>query len=262
MQKTGLATMYGKALDARTGDPILGDTLADRAVSQLDFDFASLGLPRGASISLPVRAKHLDGWTREFIAANPECTVLHLGCGLDTRVYRVDPPASVRWYDVDLPEMIDLRERLYPGRPGYELVASSVTDPALLERIRADRPVIVVAEGLVMHVPTPEMVALCKRITARFPSGQFVFDVYSALTARFITMASRRASAQVHLSWGLPRALATEVPQLRVMDAQPYLLLPELVARLGTSALARAYFRAVRAGFMRESMLHMRYRFG
>lgn len=128
--------MYGKALDARTSDPILGDTLADKAVSRLDFDFASLKLPKGASVSLPVRAKHLDDWTREFVAANPECTVLHLGCGLDTRVYRVDPPASVRWYDVDLPEMINLRERLYPERPGYELVASSVTDPALLHGFR------------------------------------------------------------------------------------------------------------------------------
>lgn len=113
-----------------------------------------------------------------------------------------------------------------------------------------------------MHVPTPEMVALCRRITARFPGGQFVFDVYSALTARFITMVSRRISTRVQLSWGLPKALATEVPRMRLLDAQPYLLLPELVARLGTSAVARAYFRAVRAGFMRESMLHMRYRFG
>jgi O-methyltransferase involved in polyketide biosynthesis len=258
-----MSTLYGKALDARVSAPILGDTLADEAVRQLDFDFASLKVPKGASVSLPVRAKHLDGWTREFLAAQPDCTVLHLGCGLDTRVFRIDPPTTVRWYDVDLPEMIELREQLYPRRPGYELISSSVTDPAWLERIPADRPVIAVAEGLVMHIPTADMVALSRRLTAKFPSGQFIFDVYSGLTARVITWASRFTfgNTEVSLHSGLPQALAKEVPALRLADAVPYLTLPELVSHLGTTAFARAYFRAVAAGFMRDSMLHMRYLF-
>src|SRR5262245_37426911 len=110
-KETLLPTLYGKALDSRTQHPILGDTFADEVVQRLDYDFEKLKLPRGAGISLPVRAKHLDGWTREFLAANPSQTVLHLGCGLDSRVLRIDPAATVRWYDVDHPEVIELRRR-------------------------------------------------------------------------------------------------------------------------------------------------------
>lgn len=261
VQKTCLPTLYGKALDARTANPILGDTLADEAVRQMDFDFTTLRLPKAAAVSVPVRAKQLDGWTREFLAAHPRCTVLHLGCGLDTRVYRIDPSAEVRWYDVDMPDVIELREQLYPGRENYEMIDSSITEPSWLDRVSADRPVLVVAEGLVMHVPTADMVALFQRIMARFASGQFIFDVYGQSTARVITWASRFLTTPVRLYWGLPQALANEIADLRLADTVPYLTLPELVARLARNPLTRAYFRAVEAGFTRKSILHMRYQF-
>ena len=86
---------------------------------------------------------------RESSPQTLSSTVLHLGCGLDSRVFRIDPPATVRWYDVDLPDVIDLRRRLYPERHDYELIATSVTDLRWLDGIPADRPVLVVAEGLV-----------------------------------------------------------------------------------------------------------------
>src|SRR5262249_31041186 len=153
----------------------LGDTFADEVVRRLDYDFTKLKLPKGASISLPVRAKHLDTWTREFLAANPSATVLHLGCGLDSRIHRIDPPTTVRWYDVDQPEVIELRRRLYPGRPGYHMIGSSVTNPRWLDEIAADQPVLVVAEGLMIYLPERDGIALLRSITAKFPSGQVIF---------------------------------------------------------------------------------------
>ena len=263
VQKTCLPTLYGKALDARTADPILGDTLADAAVRQLDFDFSSLKLPSRAAVSLPVRAKHLDGWTRSFLSAHPRGVVLHLGCGLDTRVFRVDPPAGVEWYDIDLPEVISLRSQLYPERDGYTLVDASVTDPGWLDRIPSDLPTLVVAEGLVMHIPTAEVGALFERIVSRFPNGQICFDVYSALTARTITFGSRFLSSRVHLHWGLPALLARDVPRLHLRDEIPYLSLAELGERMAPSGFSRAVWRGMlKLKFQRESILHLRYEFG
>ncbi|GAB3421020.1 class I SAM-dependent methyltransferase [Flindersiella endophytica] len=264
VQKTCLPTLYGKALDARSPDPILGDTLADSAVRQLDFDFSSLKLPSRAAISLPIRANHLDGWTREFLSARPRCAVLHLGCGLDTRVHRIDPPASsVQWYDVDLPEVISLREQLYPDRDGYAMIPASVTSAEWLDRVVDDRPVLVVAEGLVMHLPTASAAAMVARIVERFPSGQFCFDVYSALTARTISFASRFASSRAHLHWGLPPLLARDVTTLRLTDDVPYLALPELGARMATTPFSQAIWRGMlKLKFQRESIRHLRYEFG
>src|SRR5262249_38600637 len=97
-----------------------------------------------AEITLAMRAWHFDQWTRAFLAVHPESTVLHLGCGLDTRVYRINPGPSVRWFDIDLPHVIALREGLYPEREAYRRIGSSVTDLSWIDAIAGDTPVLVI----------------------------------------------------------------------------------------------------------------------
>jgi O-methyltransferase involved in polyketide biosynthesis len=272
-RETYLPTLYGKALDSRAEHPILGDTFADEVVNRIDFDFKKLGLPQGGAITLPMRARHLDAWSREFLAAHPETTVLHLGCGLDSRVFRIDPPATVRWYDVDLPDVIELRRRLYPERHDYEMIASSVTDLPWLDGIAGDRPVLVVAEGLLEYLPRKDALALFNRITGKFPSGQIIFDAYSRLTVGIInlmvkltTLRSKptAAGASAFLPWGLddPRDLEREVPRLRLITATPFLTIPELVARLSHSQAQSMIARMLgRFAWYRRSMQHFRYEF-
>lgn len=219
--ETYLSTLYGKALDSRAENPILGDTFADEVVRR--FDFEKLNLAQGGSITLPMRAKHLDSWAREFLDTYPESTVLHLGCGLDSRVFRIDPLATVRWYDVDLPDVIELRRRLYPERHDYEMIATSVIDLRWLDGIPADRPVIVVAEGLVEYLPEKDAVALFNRITEQFLSGQIIFDAYSRLTVWLIALRSKPTATgtRVFLPCGIddPRELEKQVPRLRLITA-------------------------------------------
>jgi O-methyltransferase involved in polyketide biosynthesis len=263
-RETYLTTLYGKALDSRREDTILGDTFADAAVRRIDFDFDRLKLPKDGAITLPIRARHLDQWTRDFLADHPVATVLHIGCGLDSRVYRIDPPATVSWYDVDQPEVIELRRRLYPERHHYEMIACSVTEPHWLERIPATSPVLVVAEGLVMYLSERDGVALFNRVTQRFSTGQLIFDAYSRLTVRVITWASKFLPTAVTLSWSIddPRALEKQVARLELVDEIPFLTMPDLVARLSRTRAQSAFYRLVqKVGFMRKSILHLRYRF-
>lgn len=91
-QETTLATLYGKAMESRRPNTVLADREADKALQRIDYDFSRLRIRRTDHTSLAVRAKAYDTWARQFLDNNPHCTVLHLGCGLDTRVHRVDPP--------------------------------------------------------------------------------------------------------------------------------------------------------------------------
>ena len=271
--ETYLSTLYGKALDSRAENPILGDTFADEVVHRIDFDFEKLKLAKGGEITLPWRAKHLDSWAREFLDAHPESTVLHLGCGLDSRVFRIDPPATVRWYDVDLPDVIELRRHLYPERHDYEMIATSVTDLRWLDGIAGDRPVIVVAEGLVEYLPKKNAVALFCQITEQFPSGQIIFAAYSRLTVRLINLAVRLTTLRskptatgtpMFLPWGIddPRELEKEVPRLRFVTTVPFLTMPEMVAQLLHSRAQAMLYRVLeRFEWYRRSMQHFCYEF-
>src|ERR1700682_395937 len=102
-----------------------------------------------------------------------------LCCGLDARFFRLDPGPGVEWYDVDYPDVVDLRRQLYPTRDHYHLVAASVTDPAWLTDIPGDRPVLAIGEGLTMYLTMEDGVALLRRIVDHFPSGELQFDAFN-----------------------------------------------------------------------------------
>ena len=263
-KETYLATLYGKALDAAMENPILGDRFAADAVRRIDYDFKELKLPSGGEITLPMRARHFDQWTRAFLAANPVSTVLHLGCGLDTRVYRIDPGPQVRWFDVDLPDVIALREQLYPERDGYRRISASVTDLAWLDTIPGDTPVLVVAEGLVVYLKEQDGTALFRRISEQFPSGQIVFDAYSGAMVRLVSRLATVRGAKVKLVWGIddPHDLEQQVPRLHLVEDVGFLTMPELVDRLSKNGFSKAMHGFLgRLPFYRNLVRHLRYAF-
>ena len=132
--QTMLTTLYCKALDADFDQPILGDGFAKEAVGRIDYDWRELGIADRWTPLVTVRTAQYDIWASQFLAVHQHATVVHLGCGLDSRVFRLDPGPGVEWYDVDYPPVIALREKLFPTRPGYHLVATSATDPSWTSR--------------------------------------------------------------------------------------------------------------------------------
>ena len=133
-----------------------------------------------------------------------------------------------------MPDVIELRSRLYPDRHNYTMIGSSVTDLRWLDGIPADRPVLVVAEGLVQYLSEKEAIELFNRITEKFPGGEFIFDAYSRLTTRLISLLPTAREAHVSLPWGIndPQELEKQVPRLKLVTNISFLFIPELVERL------------------------------
>ncbi|MDR7275281.1 class I SAM-dependent methyltransferase [Catenuloplanes atrovinosus] len=176
---TMLATLYLRAQENRRARPVLGDPYAAEALARIDYRFPPMRrrlLTGGAQFIVTLRGRRFDDWARACLARRPDATVLHLGCGLDSRMLRLDPEHRLRWYDLDIPPVMALRRRLYAERGGYRMIDASVSDRGWLESIPADRPVLVVAEGLLPYL-TPEAVGdLLRRITDHFPAGDLIFD--------------------------------------------------------------------------------------
>jgi O-methyltransferase involved in polyketide biosynthesis len=197
-----LATLYAKALDADAPRSILRDHYAKAAVARIDYDWKTTTINTRRAPSVAVRTAHFDNWTRQFLAVHHEAVVLHVGCGLDARVYRVDPGPGVRWYDIDYPEVIGLRERVYPGRTNYRMLPASVTDPAWLADIPTDRPALLLGEGLTMYLTKADGLALLGRVVDRSASGELQFDAFNTFGIRtqWINAVVRRSGSKLH--WG------------------------------------------------------------
>lgn len=268
--ETSLIMLYGLALDAEAEPAVLGDELAAEAFGKVDYDFTRLHTrllsTRSMRVKVASRAKFFDGWTAEFLAAHRKATVLHLGAGLDPRVWRVDPGPDVLWYDIDWPEIVEARRELFPERENYELIAASVTDPQWLERIPTDRPVLVVAQGLTMYLPRAEGRALFRRITGRFPSGTLALDAHNRLGVRSTNIMLKRQFGAPLLQWAIEdrRELERLDPKLRCTDAVSALA-PELVDELPAGSVPRGSRLSARITQLvppvRTLSQHLRYRF-
>ena len=83
-----------------------------------------------------------------------------------------------------IPAVIALREKIYPTREGYDLVATSATDPAWLDQIPTDRPVLLLAEGISMYLTETDGLDLLRSFVERFPSGELQIDFYNWLAIK------------------------------------------------------------------------------
>lgn len=232
---TNLATLYGRALDYRSAHPILGDQAADDAVRRIDYDFTKIGISPDRAVSVVLRAKPIDDWTAEHLREHPDAIVLHLGCGMDTRFQRLAPPSSVHWYDVDYPEVVELREKLYDRAPNQTHIGSSVTDFGWLDQVPSDRPALIVAEGLTMYLKPETGTELVRRLVAKFPSGGLICDLFSrtAIKIQKLNTPVRKAGAKLY--WGVddPRELERCGLTLESSLDAAHWATPDVLAKLG-----------------------------
>lgn len=181
IEQTAFLTEYARALDSRRPRPILGDTLADDVVGKIDYDFAGLGVQTSVILQTALRAKMLDDRVRRFVAAHPDAVVVDLGAGLDSGVYRVAPPPSVDWYSVDLPGILAVRDEVLPANPQSHSAPVSLTDEHWPDTIPADRPTMLIADGLFAFLSESVIAGILRRITEHFGSGEIAFNDYGRI---------------------------------------------------------------------------------
>ncbi|MFL0172262.1 class I SAM-dependent methyltransferase [Mycobacterium sp. SMC-13] len=178
VERTALLTVYARALDSRRPHPILGDTWADAAVAAIDYDFAALGVQTSVVCQTALRAKMLDDRVAAFLASHPDAVVVDLGGGLDSGFYRVAPPPTVDWYTVDLAGISGVRDELLPANPHCHTVVALVTETDWAAGIPADRPTMLVADGLFAFLTEPVIAGAFRSVTEHFHHGELAFNDY------------------------------------------------------------------------------------
>jgi O-methyltransferase len=179
-QRTLLMTLAMHALDAEAARPVLGDRFAQGVLDRIDAPIPPAWSLRGNLPIVVSRAKAIDEYALRFLAAHPRAVVLHLGCGLDSRVLRLSPGPEVMWVDVDQAPVIELRRRLYPAPDGVRMIGASVTESGWWSEVPADRPVLAIAEGLLMYLAPDGVSAVADRLLELpAPQGSLIADTAS-----------------------------------------------------------------------------------
>ncbi|KRE33157.1 GlcNAc transferase [Mycobacterium sp. Soil538] len=235
VEQTALLTEYCRALDNAAAQPILADRWSTATVAAIDYDFTQLAATPSVVPLVALRAKMLDENIRAFIRDHPEAVVVDLGAGFSAAVHRVDPPAGIDWYSVDLPAVHTVRAALRPPHACEHAVAASLTDPGWVDTIPADRPAMVFADGLIAFLDEPTVRTLFGRVTAHFGTGVLAFNDYGPVSRanRLLgRLATARTTNSPHTQWNFPgfadaRRPEAWNPALTLLDEASVMQRPE-----------------------------------
>jgi methyltransferase (TIGR00027 family) len=186
VSKTAIVTLRSHVLESQKKHPIINDPMAKVCLENLislasDDERAPLferKLSPTLTSHIAIRARKYDSIINDFISKKPASTVINLGCGFDTRYWRIDHDKCT-YIDLDLAEIIALKKDSLRDHLAYELIPCSVLDPSWIESVTShgNKKFLLVAEGLFMYLPKIDVINLFRTISEKFYDSQMVLEV-------------------------------------------------------------------------------------
>ena len=179
ISKTLLIPLYMRALENRKQHALLHDSLSDRIVSNISYDFSQLSREHDSGFCCVARARYYDDSVRKSAAEHDSVVVVNVGCGLDTRFHRLKDLKNTLFYELDLPDVLDLRAQLLPENAKNH-VPVSMFDTTWMEDIsnnHKDAHVIIIFEGVLMYYSEEQVKLLLNDVSTYFPEGEVYFDM-------------------------------------------------------------------------------------
>lgn len=120
--------------------------------------------------------------------------VVNLAAGLDARPYRLTLPATLKWVEVDLPDITDYKEEILGDeKPScalerVRLDLADVNDRSkLFHRLAADsRKALIISEGLILYLTADQVGSLAKDLRSHEPFRYWLFDLASPALLRLL----------------------------------------------------------------------------
>jgi O-methyltransferase involved in polyketide biosynthesis len=209
-QKTLLLPLWGRAVETRKPTPRLADKTAAEIIDKIDYDFSTISsninpLTQYAWIA---RSIHFDRTIKRFLDKHPKGTVVNIGCGLDTTFERTDN-GTLLWYDLDLPDVIELRRQFIEERDRRTFLACSFLDETWIHQLTIKDNVMFLAAGVFYYFEEDQMKEFFPRLASLFPGSEAVFDVASPLGVRVANKLVIKAGGMDEssiLKWGIKNA--------------------------------------------------------
>ena len=208
--ETLLIPLYARAMESQRPDAMMKDEKAVALVTQKSFDFTGvrqITMNEALNAMRIMQTREMDRYARDFLSRNPEAAVVHIGCGFDSRFERVaERNSRVEWYDLDVPETIELRRRFIGDeKEHYHLLGCSVFEDAWLNTVSAHgrRPFLFLAEGVLVYFEEAQVKRLVLTLLNRFPGAEMAFDVFSPFGVWECNLIISRSKLSARARWGI-----------------------------------------------------------
>lgn len=197
--------VWARAKETCRSDGLIKDPHAVRIVGQLGFDFERFQQGWKSQLGVVLRTLLFDEVVRRHLEKHEHSTIINLGAGLDARFLRVDNGA-VRWFDLDLAEVIALRQSFFVESERYRCLAFDLRDPAWPAAVTVQEPLLILAEGVSMYLNEAENRTLLNLLTERFAPAELLMDFMSPWLARNTARHDLVSKTSAQFRFGLAHA--------------------------------------------------------
>ena len=193
VQETLIIPLYGRRLCSRRFPGLYQDATAAMLMEKVDYDFSPLerranGLMQTfGALEVAMRQNDLAWEVRDYLNAHPRAAVINLGCGLDNTGRACDNGRCSIW-NIDLPDVIELRQRLLPAGEREQNLALDLNRHEWMDAIPADPAdgTILFAAGGFYYFTAQQVRRLVAAMAERFPAGRLVFDAAGKTAVRLM----------------------------------------------------------------------------
>lgn len=259
VEDTLFIPMLGRIYASEFYPGILYDEKALELKEKLSSDILEYGRQSQYTLlASAVRSANMDRCIREFLCRRPDGVIVQLGCGLETAYYRSNCKTA-RWYTVDLPHVIEYRQKMLPEPERETYLSADAFCEDWIRQIRSDipnAPLFVTAGGL-FHYFEEEKVLNLLRMLMNWGNTEIVFD---AVNKTGMTMMRRKymkqtghSDAKMFFCVDSAERLAEKIGKTEAVYEEPYF---HRICRSGLKLSSRVSM-AVSDRFCMVKMIHI-----
>jgi len=214
VQKTLLLPLWGRAVETQKPNPLLVDKKAVSIINNIPYDFNvfAKNIHPLSRLSWIARSNYFDKKIKEFITVYPEATIVNIGCGLDTTFDRVDN-GNILWYDLDLPDTIELRKKYISETDRSKFISKSVFDTSWYDSVEKRNNVMLLIAGVLYYFYEGDIKRLFREFHDFLPGVEIVFDYASRLGIKISNkkvLEKGGMDKSAYLIWGIDNILEIE----------------------------------------------------
>ena len=182
VNKTMYIPLYGKSYVSKKG-LFIDDKKAEEIWETEGFPLKGKAKSKWLAYYMGIRSAAFDEWLKQKMVKDPDAVIIHIGCGMDSRITRVGADGHL-WYDVDFSEVIEERKRYYTESDNYKMLAGDARDDGWLTAVKEHGAAIVIMEGVSMYLTVDEMKKMADSLCAHFEKLSVLVDAYTTLAAK------------------------------------------------------------------------------
>ena len=230
VNKTLYIPLYGKSYVSKKGI-ILSDKKAEEIWATEGFELKGKSKTKWLAYYMGIRSAVFDDWLREQMNMYEDAVIIHIGCGMDSRVERVGVNGH-SWFDVDFPQVIEERRKYYSDSDLYHMLEGNAKDKTWLENIPNKKHAIVIMEGISMYLKQEELQSVMKNLEDHFEEVTLLMDCYTEFAAKASKYKNPINDVGVTQVYGIdnPRVVESNVIKyVREHEMTPQKFIDELV---------------------------------